>query len=64
MAALGSVASPYAVSGVVGFGTGKSSAYVEGDLLLHITAFRNHKVAEVKKDVVKVSLVESELETE
>lgn len=61
---LGAASTPYAISGVAGFGTGRSSAYVQGDLLLHITAFRSLKAAEAAqvKEAEMATSVSFELE--
>ncbi len=42
-------AHPYALAGVLGFGTGISRAYVEGELIIHITSLRETPRAEGPK---------------
>lgn len=42
-------AHPYALAGVLGFGTGISSAHIEGELNMHITGLRESPRAEAQK---------------
>lgn len=42
-------ANPYSVAGLLGFGTGVARAYVEGELIMHITALRDTPKSEGPK---------------